>query len=146
MLRLLRAPAEKKEAVHDTCYVTSVIDGDTFRCRLRGRIEKIRLIGVNTPEVHHPRKGVEFYGKEAQAFARRVLTGKQVGLEYDVQLRDRYGRILAYVYLPSGDMFNALLVKEGYAQVMTVPPNVKYQELFLRLEREAREEGRGLWK
>jgi micrococcal nuclease len=64
----------------------------------------------------------------------------------DVESRDRYGQLLAYVYLPGGAMFNALLVKEGYAQIMTVPPNVRYQELFLRLQREARENNRGLWK
>jgi micrococcal nuclease len=63
----------------------------------------------------------------------------------DVEARDKYGRFLAYVYLPDGTMFNALLVKEGYAQIMTIPPNVKYQDLFLKLQREAREQGKELW-
>ena len=64
----------------------------------------------------------------------------------DVELRDKYGRLLAYVYLSDGEMFNALLVKEGYAQIMTIPPNVKHQDLFLKLQREARENNRGFWK
>ncbi len=125
--------------------VVRIVDGDTIHVRLADRIEKVRYIGVNTPEVHHPRKGEEPGGREAAQVNRDLVEGKRVRLELDVQSRDRYGRLLAYVWV--GDtMINAELVRLGYAQVMTVPPNVRYQSLFLNLQRDAREAARGLWK
>jgi micrococcal nuclease len=124
--------------------VVRVVDGDTIHVRIGARVEKVRYIGVNTPELHHPSKGEEPGGREAAAVNHGLVAGKRVGLELDVQERDRYGRLLAYVWL--GDvLINAELVQRGYAQVMTVPPNVRYQTLFLRLQREARQAGRGLW-
>ena len=124
--------------------VVRVVDGDTIHVRIGARVEKVRYIGVNTPEVHHPRKGEEPGGREAAEVNRRLVEGKRVRLELDVQERDRYGRLLAYVWV--GDvMVNAELVRLGYAQVMTIPPNVRYQEIFVKLQREAREAGRGLW-
>jgi micrococcal nuclease len=84
-------------------------------------------------------------GKEAAEFTRRLVQDKTVRLELDVQQRDKYGRLLAYVYLEDGTFVNAEIMKAGYAQVMTIPPNVKYQDLFLEFQREAREQGRGLW-
>jgi micrococcal nuclease len=126
--------------------VKHIIDGDTIVVEYEGRTEKIRLIGINTPEIHHPTKGIEPYGYEAKRFVEGLLKpGDSVKLEFDIQLRDKYGRLLAYVYLPDGRFLNALLVENGYAQVMTIPPNVKYQELFLKLQREARENNLGLW-
>jgi len=126
--------------------VTRVIDGDTVEiCCLEGRPEKVRYIGVNTPETNHPSKGVEEYGHEAKEANRRLVAGKAVRLELDVDPRDRYGRLLAYVYLEDGTFVNAWLVEQGFAQVMTVPPNVKYQELLLKLQRGARDRGKGLW-
>ena len=125
--------------------VVKIVDGDTIHVRIGTRIEKVRYIGVNTPEVHHPTKGEESGGREASEVNRQLVAGKDVRLELDVQERDRYGRLLAYVWI--GDlMVNAELVKLGYAQVMTVPPNVRYQQLFLKLQRDAREAGRGLWR
>jgi micrococcal nuclease len=125
--------------------VVRVVDGDTIYVQLADRVEKIRYIGVNTPEVHHPIKGEEPGGREAAAMNRRLVGGRHVRLELDVRSRDRYGRLLAYVWL--GDtMVNAELVRRGYAQVMTVPPNVRYQDLFVKLQREARDAGRGLWR
>ncbi len=125
--------------------VVRIVDGDTIHVRLSDRVEKVRYIGVNTPEVHHPRKGEEPGGREAAQVNRDLVEGKRVRLELDVQSRDRYGRLLAYVWV--GDtMINAELVRLGYAQVMTVPPNVRYQSLFLNLQRDAREAARGLWK
>ena len=122
-----------------------VVDGDTIYVQLADRVEKIRYIGVNTPEIHHPIKGEEAGGREAAAMNRRLVGGRPVRLELDVRSRDRYGRLLAYVWL--GDtMVNAELVRRGYAQVMTVPPNVRYQDLFVKLQREAREANRGLWR
>ncbi len=144
--------------------VTRVIDGDTievtWRAAGRDRTEKVRLIGVNAPELSHPELGIEEepYGREAAEYTRRVLTRERPGpvlIATDVQERDKYGRLLAYVWLArpeKGDeadvrekMLNARLLLEGYAQVMTVPPNVTYADLFLRFQAEARAAGRGLW-
>ena len=124
--------------------VVRVVDGDTIHVRIGGRVEKVRYIGVNTPELHHPTRRKEPGGREAHAANRRLVEGKRVRLDLDVQSRDRYGRMLAYVWI--GDtMVNAELVRLGFAQVMTVPPNVRHQALFAKLQRAAREAGRGLW-
>jgi micrococcal nuclease len=128
--------------------VTKIVDGDTFWVddgSEKGM--KIRLIGVDAPESRRSfNKEVGHYGKEAKEYLTQMLDGKLVRLEYDVGRKDRYGRTLAYVYLEDGTFVNADLVKNGYAMIMTVPPNVKYAELFLELQREARENGRGLWR
>ena len=125
--------------------VVRVVDGDTIKVRVGDRVESVRYIGVNTPEVHHPTRGEEPGGREASAVNRQLVAGKQVRLELDVRARDRHGRILAYVWI--GDvMINAELVRLGYAQVMTIPPNVRHQELFVKLQRDAREARRGLWR
>jgi len=125
--------------------VVRIVDGDTIHVRVGDRVEKVRYIGINTPEVHHPRKGEEPGGRDAMAVNRALVAGRQVRLETDVQARDRYGRLLAYVWI--GDtMVNAELVRRGYAQVMTIPPNVRHQALFLKLQREARDGGHGLWR
>jgi micrococcal nuclease len=125
--------------------VIRVVDGDTIHVKLGDRVEKIRYIGVNTPEIHHPTRGEEPGGRAAAEMNRRLVGGQRVRLERDVRSRDRHGRLLAYVWI--GDvMVNAELVRLGYAQVVTVPPNVRHQELFLKLQREAREAGRGLWR
>ncbi len=128
--------------------VTKVSDGDTFWVTYpSGKEEKIRLIGIDTPEARKTgRTDVEFFGKEASAYAKSLLLNKRVRLEFDVQKVDRYKRTLAYAYLESGEMVNSLLVKQGYARVATYPPNIRYQELFQKLEREARSSRRGLWK
>ena len=125
--------------------VVSTVDGDTINVRIGDRTETVRYIGMNTPELHHPTKGVEPLAREATEANRKLVEGQTVRLELDVQERDRYGRLLAYVYV--GDMMiNAELVAQGYAQVMTIPPNVKYQDLFLKNQREARLLQLGLWK
>jgi len=143
LLALLLAPAAPGEAIEGT--VVRVVDGDTIHVKLWERVEKVRYIGVNTPETHHPTRGEEPGGREAAEMNRRLVAGQRVRLELDVRARDRHGRLLAYVWV--GDlMVNAELVRLGYAQVMTVPPNVKHQELFVKLQREARDAGRGLWR
>ena len=139
----------------DTYTVSRAIDGDTLKL---SNGERVRLIGIDTPEAsNNPKtrrdsertgqdiKEIIAMGKEASAFTRKLVEGKQVRLEYDVQQRDKYGRLLAYVYLEDGTFVNAEIMKAGYAQVMTIPPNVKYQGLFLSLQKEAREDRRGLW-
>ncbi|MFC1540306.1 thermonuclease family protein [Gemmatimonadota bacterium] len=124
--------------------VEQVIDGDTIRVRLGDRIETVRYIGVDTPETVHPRREIEPYGLAASAFNRTLVEGQQIRLEQDVEARDRYGRLLAYVYTDS--LFvNAELIRQGYAQVMTVPPNVRHADMFVRLQRGARRADRGLW-
>ena len=142
-LSLLAAGAAGAGTVEGTA--VRVVDGDTINVQLADRVEKIRYIGVNAPEIHHPIKGEEPGGRAAAQVNRGLVIGRRVRLELDVQPRDRYGRLLAYVWV--GDtMVNAELVRLGYAQVMTVPPNVRYQDLFLKLQREARDASRGLWR
>jgi len=123
--------------------VVRVIDGDTIELE-NGRM--VRLIGIDTPETVHPSKSVEYYGKEAGEFTRKMVEGKRIKLELDIQKQDKYNRLLAYVYLEDGTFLNAELVKQGYAKVSTYPPNVKYVDLFTKLQVEARENSRGLWK
>ena len=126
-----------------TATVTRVVDGDTIGISppVEGR-SRVRLIGMDTPEVYF---GTQPYGPEASAFAKQELEGVEVELELDVQKVDPYGRLLAYVYLPDGEMFNETLLEEGYAQVATFPPNVNYMDRFLEAQREARVANRGLW-
>jgi micrococcal nuclease len=128
----------------DDCAVLQVVDGDTIHVRCGVRVEKVRYIGIDAPEIHHPIWGAEPGGREAAALNRRLVGGRHVRLELDVRARDQYGRLLAYVWA-ADMMVNAELVRLGYAQVMTIPPNVRYQALFLKLQREARAAGRGLW-
>ena len=136
--------------------VTQHVDGDTVYVRLEnGQEYKLRMIGVDTPETVHPSKPIEFYGKEASDFTKSKLLGQTVYLEKDVSDTDRYGRLLRYIWLKppaeitkeeiKSKMFNAILVANGYAQVSTYPPDVKYQEYFIELEREARDNNIGLW-
>ena len=146
----------REQAVIDkvSAVVEKVVDGDTAWFMLEdGAREKVRFIGVDTPESttqHEP------FGTEAAAFTTSILAvGRPVSLELDVDERDRYGRLLAYVWLEppaSGDdgearerMLNAMLVEKGFATVLTIPPNVQYVEVFVALQLEARVAGRGLW-
>ncbi len=127
--------------------VTKVIDGDTFWVADGSEKGiKIRLIGVDAPEsrnVFKKKKG--YYGTEAKEYVTQLIADASVRLEYDVNQFDQYGRTLAYVYLQDGTFLNGKLVAEGYAVVMTVPPNVRHVDDFIRLQREAREQERGLW-
>jgi len=127
--------------------VSKFVDGDTFWItNTKGQQEKIRLIGVDAPESRRSgRKEIGFYGREASAYVERILNGQKIRLEYDVGRYDRYKRTLAYVYLQDGTFLNAHLVENGYAMVMTVPPNVKYADLFVKLQKEARKKKKGLW-
>ena len=122
--------------------VERVIDGDTIV--LAGG-ERVRLIGVDTPETVHPNKPVEYFGKEASAFTRRTVEGERVRLEYEPGSRtDRYGRTLAYVYTDDGDLLNQEIIEGGYGHAYTRFPFSKMEE-FRATERAAREAGRGLW-
>jgi micrococcal nuclease len=136
-------PAAPPDAV--PAKVQRVIDGDTFVAVVGGRRDRVRLIGVDTPETVDPDRPVQPYGKEASNFAKHMLTGATVRLVGDVEPRDRYGRLLAYVWLSDGTFWNALLAAEGYAQLITIPPDVTYAGLFRGLVDEARSANRGLW-
>jgi len=121
--------------------VTKVIDGDTLTLNDG---TKIRLIGVDTPELHHPTKPVQFFAEEASKFTRNLVEGKKVKLAYDWQKIDKYDRTLAYVYLMDGTFVNAEIVKQGYGFAYTKYP-FKYMDNFRKYEKEAREKGIGLW-
>lgn len=133
--------------------VERVVDGDTAIINIDGKSHRVRFIGVNTPE---STTRIEEYGKEASNFTKKYLTGKEVYLEKDVSQTDKYDRLLRYIWLENPDnlsleeieskMFNAILLKEGYAQVATFPPDVKYVEKFKIIQRKAREQNLGLWQ
>jgi micrococcal nuclease len=127
--------------------VVAITDGDTLVVEAdNGARERVRLIGIDTPETRHPSRPVQCFGAEATARTTELALGKRAILELDVQERDRYGRLLAYVW-PDGStaMLNVQLVAEGYAQVATYPPNVRYVDELLAAQRQAREAGAGLW-
>lgn len=119
--------------------VTGVTDGDTLVVKIGGRQERVRLIGVDAPE-----KGQGFWGEKATQFTRERAFKRTVTLELDVQERDRYGRLLAYVYV-NGSMLNEELLREGLAMLLTIPPNVRYADRFVRLQQEARHREVGIW-
>lgn len=121
--------------------VIHVVDGDTI---VLENSESVRYLGVDTPETHHPVRGLECYGPEATERNMELVEGKLIRLEKDQTDRDRYGRLLRYVYV-DGVFVNAKLVEEGYAYSSYYPPDTKYYEQLLALELEAEQEGRGLW-
>lgn len=141
-------PTEKQTAIIKTFYkVDHVVDGDTIELTVNGRKEKVRLIGINTPETVDPRKSVECFGKEASDKMKELASGNLVYLEYDDTqgLRDKYNRLLAYVYLEDDQMLNRKMVAEGYAHEYTYGTPYKYQKEFRELQNFARTQGRGLW-
>ncbi len=127
--------------------VVDVIDGDTVDVRINGAVERLRLIGLDTPETKDPRKPVQCFGKEASAQAAKVLAGQTVLLEEDPtqDTRDRYGRLLRYVWLPDGKLYNLEMIIGGFAHEYTYETPYKYQAVFKREEAAARERGWGFW-
>lgn len=136
--------------------VTRVVDGDTLKLE-NGKY--LRLLGIDTPEMHESAKlhrdaqrsgqsveAIKQSGRQSYEFTKQLVEKKRVRLEFDKERYDRYNRVLAYVYLPDGIFLNAIIVEEGYASLMTYPPNVKYADLFLKLYQQARENKRGLWR
>jgi len=127
--------------------VVKVLDGDTIKIETG---QKVRYIGVDTPELHHPKKKLQCFGKEARDKNRELVEGKLVRLEKDVSETDRFWRLLRYVYViteasPSGEFVNDYLIREGFAHASTFPPDVKYSDHFINLENQARQNQRGLW-
>jgi micrococcal nuclease len=126
--------------------VVKVVDGDTIHVQLGATREKVRYIGVDTPETKHPTKGVQCFGQRASQFNARLVAEEPVRLVRDVEERDRYGRLLAYVYRVRDGLFvNAELARLGYAQPLSIPPDVRHAARFSALARDAREHRRGLW-
>lgn len=128
--------------------VTRVVDGDTFWADDgSGNEMKVRLTGIDAPEPRNSGKKLKgYFGSESSSYLTRLIGGQEVRFEYDVSRLDRYGRTLAYVYLRDGTFVNAELVKNGYATVMTIPPNVRHADEFVKLAEKARKQKRGLWK
>ncbi|MEA2461498.1 MAG: micrococcal nuclease [Actinomycetota bacterium] len=154
-----QAPATWSEEPggYESADVTRAVDGDTIVVQITGRTEgpgageaqvggeyRVRLIGIDTPESVKPNSPVECFGHEASAATKALLEGRDVRLVKDVEETDQYDRLLRYVYFED-EMANARLVANGYASVYTYPPNVRHADLFVQLEREAREGDRGLW-
>lgn len=133
------APRSAAPAATRTC--VRVIDGDTL---LLDGDERVRLIGVDTPELHRPNTPVQYFAREAHAFTRRLVEHRRVGLAYDRDRRDKYGRTLAYVYLEDGTFVNLEIVRRGYGFAYTRFP-FRYMDEFRSAERSARESGAGLW-
>lgn len=140
--------ADDKTNGKEYYHVKKVVDGDTFWIDDGSeKGVKVRLIGVDAPESRNAgTKEIAYFGKEASDYLTKLIGGKKVRLEYDAGHFDKYGRTLAYVYLQDGTFINAKLVRDGYANVMTIPPNVKYADTFLKMERKARNQKRGMWK
>src|SRR3989344_5947281 len=134
-------PQQATQQQTNTVLVTRVIDGDTID--IEGG-QKVRYIGIDTPETVDPRKPVQCFGVEASNKNKELVSGKRVRLEKDVSETDKYGRLLRYIYI--GDTFvNLELVKQGFAYASTYPPDVKYQSQFTEAQRQAKEQNKGLW-
>lgn len=139
--------------------VTKVSDGDTIRATVDGKNQRIRLIGIDSPELAHPDDGIEeeYYGQEAFAFTKEMLEGERVYLSFDEETYDQYDRILAYLWLedPRGYeedyeyaeeyQFNCLLLEQGYAKYVRIPPNLTFAKIHKELSDAARAEKIGLW-
>lgn len=142
LLTTLLAFAQQDPGPHR---VIRAIDGDTLRLDIGGVPTTVRLIGIDTPETVHPYLGVEPFDLEAAAFTKALVSGKLLTLEYDVAPRDHFGRPLVYAVLPDGREVNLLLAQSGYADVMTVPPNVAQAHLYRAAVAGARSVGKGMW-
>lgn len=140
--------AEPNPGAQDNYYlVTKVVDGDTINVEVNGVVQKLRLIGIDTPEVVDPRKTVQCFGKEASNKAKELLLGKKVRLEADSTQndKDKYGRYLRYIYREDGLFYNKWIIENGYAHEYTYVIPYKFQTDFKAAEKSARENGRGLW-
>jgi micrococcal nuclease len=138
------AGSARQEAAGSQVMVTGVVDGDTIEVAWRGGRERVRLLGVNTPETVHPTRPVECFGPEASAYTKRSLLGRRVRLSFDRVRRDNYGRLLAYVEL-DGRRFNDELLDGGYARLLVIAPNGARARTMLDHELAARAARRGLW-
>lgn len=147
-LLLLSGQSEEIESVPDFLLdleqvrINFIYDGDTVRIDTG---EKIRLLGVDAPEMNWGEGEPDFYAWEAFEYTKEILLGQLVYLEYDEVKEDKYGRTLAYLFLADGSFFNEKLLEEGYARLLLIPPNLKYSDKLKEAEAEARNAGRGIW-
>ncbi|MCB0975322.1 MAG: thermonuclease family protein [Actinobacteria bacterium] len=125
-------------------HVVGVADGDTIDVEFRGHVSTVRLLGIDTPETHHPNKPVQCFGPEASAWTTSTLMGATVELEFDQQRRDVYDRLLAWVWL-DGELVNTTLVKLGYARLLLIPPNLAHGRALLTALESAQGRQAGLW-
>ena len=147
-LKQVSSPTQAVESFTTSLYdVIKVVDGDTIEVAINNKKEKIRLIGIDTPETVDPRKPVQCFGKEASNKAKEMLSGKKVLLEIDLTQgeRDKYKRLLRYVFLENGLNFNKYMIEQGFAHEYTYDLPYKYQKEFKQAEQEAMQAGRGLW-
>lgn len=155
-LEILQNDVEEQmanEISFEEATVTRIVDGDTIVVNISGKDKKIRFIGINTPEYTTK---VEYYGKEATEFTKKMLDGKTIYLEKDVSETDEYGRLLRYVWLEKplkineteikNKMFNAILLSNGYANKVKIKPDTKYYHYFSNIEKEAKKEKIGIWQ
>jgi micrococcal nuclease len=142
-----RAAAAPSPGSSIAATVVRVVDGDTIRARVAGRVERVRLIGIDTPETVKPNTPVQCFGPQASAHTKALLPpGAPVHLVADVETRDRYGRLLAYVYRDGDHLFvNLALAADGFAYAYTFPPNVAHADEFVAAAARARAANRGLW-
>lgn len=138
---------EKKQTLVSQTTVTKVIDGDTIEVLIDGQKQKVRVIGINTPETVDPRRPVECFGKEASDNAKSLLLNQTVKLESDPTQadKDKYGRLLRYMFLPDGTDFGLTMIKEGYAYEYTYDIPYKYQKEYKAAQKEAESGQKGLW-
>ncbi|WP_102345493.1 thermonuclease family protein [Bacillus sp. Marseille-P3661] len=131
--------------LNHSAVVTNVVDGDTFDIMINNKEERVRLLLVDTPETKHPSKPVQPFGKEASQFTRDILEGKEVMVELDISERDKYGRLLAYIWV-DGKMINEMLLEKGLARVAYVyAPNTKYVDSFYDIQKQAQKAAVGIW-
>lgn len=132
----------KTNVATNAAVVTRVIDGDTIEIASG---EKIRLIGIDTPETVDPRRGVQCFGKAASEYTKSLVLNKQVQLVKDISETDRYGRLLRYIYVDD-EFINEKLVREGYAKASSYPPDIKFQSILQDAQTSAQNDNKGLWK
>jgi len=147
-------------AQDDFVVVKKIIDGDTIKVNYQNNLESVRLIGIDTPESRINKRTylqcseygkdtatILIMGKRATTYVKSLVkSGETVRLEFDIQKRDKYNRLLAYVWLKNGKMLNEEIIKNGYAQLLTIPLDVKYEKRFLKAYKYARDNNLGLWK
>ena len=147
-LMLSSCSKESVSTAPNSATVKHVVDGDTIDISIGGKTERVRLIGINTPETKHPTKGVECFGPEASAYTEQLLPkGTALRVERDVEARDKYGRLLLYVYIASNNVFvNLDLVMNGYARPMVFEPNTAHKADFAQAATQAELRNVGLWQ
>lgn len=144
LILLLFFPFPNNVYAGDLAFCTGIADGDTVFVKINNRDETVRLLGIDTPEIDGKYVNEEFFGKEASEYTKKLVKRKKVRLEYDKEKRDKYNRLLAYVYLPDGRLLNKLLIKNGYAKAYKFF-RYKMKKEFIRLEKAAKAECLGLW-